>query len=161
MDNNQAIKLSEDFVQKSIKKYLARKGWNYNFVGKSLHEQGVDIVVRDGNNKHKARYLFIECKGRSYAASARSIAETNFLFALGQLVTRMKVIAKNAYLYGLGLPEESANKALKRIPWQVATHLSLRVFSVDDAGMGTEFTPRDFRNSQSIKKISQSGGLVK
>lgn len=144
--------LTEPYVQEAIKQYLLHKGWDYNFVGKDLHEQGVDIVVRDGNNKHKARYLFIECKGRSYAASARSIAETNFLFALGQLVTRMKVIAKNAYLYGLGLPEESAQKALRRIPWQVAAHLSLRVFSVDDSGTVKEYTPRDMKKNQKIHK---------
>lgn len=146
------VKLSENYIQTSIKEYLKQKGWDYNFVGRDLHEQGVDIVVRDGNNKHKARYLFIECKGRSSAKSAKSIAETVWLYALGQLVTRMKVIARNAYLYGLGLPEESANIALRRIPWQVASCLTLRLFSVDDTGNVMEYTPRDFRNYQRLKK---------
>jgi hypothetical protein len=141
--------LTEEMVQESIRAYLLKEGWNYNFIGKKLHEQGVDIVVRDGNNKHKARYLFIECKGKSTAISARSIAETNFLFALGQLITRMRVIAKNAYLYGLGLPEESAMKALRRIPWQVAKHLSLRLFSVSDEGVVIAYTPKDFKRHQS------------
>lgn len=140
--------LTEELVQKSIKVYLLKNGWNYNFIGKQLHEQGVDIVVRDGNNKHKARYLFIECKGKSIAKSAKSMAETNFLFALGQLITRMRVIAKNAYLYGLGLPEESAKKALRRIPWQVANHLSLRLFSVSDDGSVIAYTPKDFKYHQ-------------
>lgn len=140
--------LTELFVQDAIKQYLSHKGWDYNFVGKNLREHGVDIVVRDGNNKHKARYLFIECKGRSSAKSAKSIAETVWLYALGQIVTRMKVVAKNAYLYGLGLPEESANKALRRIPWTVASHLSLRLFSVNTDGQVREYTPKDFKKIQ-------------
>ena len=48
----------------------------------------------------------------------------------------------------LGLPEESAKKALRRIPWQAARHLCLYVFSVDDRGNVTEYSPRDFKNYQ-------------
>ena len=140
--------LTEDFVQKQIEKYLAAKGWNHNLKSKGLREHGCDIIVSDGNNKNKARRFFIECKGRSTAKSAKSIAETNVLFALGQLVTRMSVIARHAYKYGLGLPQESAQKALKRIPWQVARHLCLSVFSVDDYGNVTEFSPKDFKKIQ-------------
>lgn len=140
--------LTEDFVQKQIEKYLAAKGWNHNLKSKGLREHGCDIIVSDGNNKNKARRFFIECKGRSTAKSAKSIAETNVLFALGQLVTRMSVIARHAYKYGLGLPQESAQKALKRIPWQVARHLCLSVFSVDDYGNVTEYSPKDFKKIQ-------------
>lgn len=145
--------LTEPMVQKAIEKYLAAKGWNHNFKGSALHAHGVDIVVRDGNNKNKARYLFIECKGRSSAKSAKSISETSFLNSLGQIVTRMNVIAKNAYLYGLGLPHESAAKALRRIPHQVASHLSLRLYSVADNGTVTEYTPKNFKEHQtSLRK---------
>ncbi len=141
-------KLTEPFVQKQIENYLFKKGWNHNMKTKGLREHGCDIVVSDGNNKNKAIRFFIECKGRSEAKSAKSIAETNFLFCLAQLVTRMSVIAKHAYKYGLGLPEESAKKALKRIPWQVARHLCLSVFSVDDLGNVTEYSPKDFKRYQ-------------
>ena len=90
----------------------------------------------------------IECKGKSYAKSARSIADTTFLFALGQVITRMKVIARHAYKYGLGLPEESARKALRRIPWQAARHLCLYIFSVDDEGRVMEYSPKDCKSHQ-------------
>lgn len=142
------VKIDEVFVQKSIEKYLHVKGWNHNLKSKGLHDHGCDIVVSDGNNKNKARRFFIECKGKSYSKSAKSIAETNFLFCLGQLVTRMSVIAKHAYKYGLGLPQESAEKALRRIPWQVARHLCLSVFSVKDNGVVTEYSPKDFKKYQ-------------
>ncbi|MCX6717769.1 MAG: hypothetical protein NTU76_03805 [Candidatus Taylorbacteria bacterium] len=145
------MKITEEFVQKRIEEYLHRKGWNYNLKSKGLHDHGCDIIVSDGNNKNKARRFFVECKGKSYAKSARSIADTNFLFCLGQLVTRMSVIARHAYKYGLGLPKESADKAIRRIPWQVARHLCLSIFSVDDKGNVTEFSPKDFKSFQNKK----------
>lgn len=145
-------KLTEIYVQKQIQNYLLAKGWNYKMISRDLREKGVDIIVRDGNNQRQARYLFIECKGRSEAKSAKSIAETNFLYALGQIVTRMSVVAKNAYLYGLGLPKESADKALRRIPYKIASHLSLRLYSVDDFGIVTEYTPKDFKSFQLKQK---------
>lgn len=137
--------ISEKFVEQQILKYLAKKGWNYNIKTKGLHEHGCDIVVTDSRNKNKARRFFIECKGKSYAKSARSINETIWLFALGQLISRMSVIARHAYKYGLGLPEASAKIALRRIPWQVARHLCLYIFSVDDNGKVVEYSPKDFK----------------
>ena len=140
--------ITEKFVEKAILKHLAKKGWDYNVKTKGLHERGCDIVVTDSHNKNKARRFYIECKGKSYAPSARAIADTIFLFALGQVITRMSVIAKHAYKYGLGLPEESAKKALRRIPWQAARHLCLYVFSVDDKGHVEEYAPKDFKQIQ-------------
>lgn len=144
--------ISEKFVEKVILKYLAKKGWDYNVKTKELHEKGCDIVVTDSRNKNKARRFYIEVKGKSYAKSAKSIADTTFIFALGQIITRMSVIARHAYKYGLGLPEESAKKALRRIPWQVARHLCLYIFSVDDTGLVTEYSPKDFKAIQ--KKLN-------
>lgn len=141
--------ISEKFVERAILKHLAKKGWDYNVKTKGLHEKGCDIIVTDSRNKNKARRFYIECKGKSYAKSARAIADTNFLFAMGQIITRMKVIAKHAYKYGLGLPEESAKKAVRRIPWQAARHLCLYVFSVDDRGDVKEYSPKDFKKIQS------------
>ena len=146
MDQENTNRITEKFVEKAILEHLAEKGWDYNVKTKGLHEKGCDIVVTDSRNKNKARRFYIEVKGKSYAKSARAIADTNFLFALGQLVTRMSVIARHAYKYGLGLPEESAKKALRRIPWQVARHLCLYVFSVDDDGKVTEYSPKDFKS---------------
>ncbi len=140
--------MTETEIQNKIIDYLGAKGWNHKLVSKGLREHGADIVVRDNNNKHKARYLFVECKGESQAKSARSITETVWLYALGQLVTRMKVVAKNAYLYGLGLPEKSAKIATRRIPWKVAQCLSLRIYSVNDQGQVQEYTPKHFKEIQ-------------
>lgn len=144
--------LSEKFVEKAILKHLAKKGWDYNVKTKDLHEHGCDIVVTNSRNKHKATRFLIECKGKSYAKCAKAVNETIWLFALGQLVTRMSVIAKHAYKYGLGLPEVSARKALRRIPWQAARHLCLYIFSVDDGGKVAEYSPKDFKQLQKSSK---------
>lgn len=137
--------ITEKFVEECILKHLATKGWDYNIKTKGLHEHGCDIVVTDSRNKNKARRFLIECKGKSYSRSAKSVNETVWLYALGQILTRMSVIAKHAYKYGIGLPEVSAKKALKRIPWQAARHLCLYIFSVDDKGIVTEYSPKDFK----------------
>ncbi len=146
-------KVDEKFVIQAILKHLAKKGWDYNVKAKELHEKGCDIIVTDSRNKNKARRFYIEAKGKSYAKSAKSIMHTNYLFALGQLVTRMGVIAPHAYKYGLGLPEESAKIALRRIPWQIAhgKHLCLHVFSVNDNGEVTEYSPKDFKKMNRAK----------
>lgn len=142
-------KITEKFVIDKIKKHLMPQ-WQV-VSEKDLHEKGCDLVLKDVFNKNEARRFLIECKGKSYAKSAKSVNETVWLFALGQLVTRMKVIARHAYKYGLGLPEVSAMKALKRIPWQATRHLCLYIFSVDDSGSVKEYSPKDFKKSNQGK----------
>ena len=142
-------KITEKFVIGRIKKHLAPR-WSV-VTEKDLHEKGCDLVLRDELNKRKARRFLIECKGKSYAKSARSVNETLFLFALGQLITRMSVVAKHVYKYGLGLPEVGAKKALHRIPWQAARHLCLYIFSVDDKGKVKEYSPKDFKKFKKSK----------
>lgn len=137
--------ITEKFIEKRILAHIAKKGWDHNIKTKGLREHGCDIVVTNSRNKNKATRFLIECKGKSYAKFAKSVNETIFLFALGQLITRMSVIAKHAYKYGLGLPEVSAKKALQRIPWQAARHLCLYIFSVNDKGIVKEYSPRDFK----------------
>lgn len=139
-------RVTEGFVIKSIKKHLAPK-WVVIKEPK-LHEKGCDLILLDTENKYRARRFLIECKGKSYAKHARSVNETVWLYAVGQLMTRMSVIAKHAYLYGLGLPEVSAKKALRRIPWQAARLLCLHIFSVADNGRVTKYSPKDFKKFQ-------------
>ena len=140
--------ITEKFVEKAILKHLAQKGWDYNVKTKGLHEKGCDIIVTSSRNKNKATRFYIEVKGKSYSKSAKSVNETIWLYALGQIVTRMSVIARHAYKYGLGLPEVSAKIALRRIPWQVARHLCLHIFSVDENGLVTEYSPKNFKKNE-------------
>ena len=107
-----------------------------------------------GGSKNGGRFI-IECKGKSYSKSAKSVNKEGWLNALGQIITRMttsRVIKSGvkkgdpnrAYKYGLGLCKEGAEVALKRIPKEIAKTLNLYIFSVDDNGEVEMFTPSQF-----------------
>lgn len=121
----------------------------------SIHGHGVDIKLIGG--KRNSERFFIECKGKSYAKSAKSINKEGWINALGQIITRMNVkrfsISKttgyisginSTYKYGLGLCWESAQVALRRIPKEIAQVLCLHIFAVNDEGIVKMFTPSKF-----------------
>ncbi len=130
--------VSERVVRRSIITYIARQGWGLNLRERETHEHGVDIRVRHNRD---ARYFLIETKGES---SGQSAADSSFVTCLGQIVTRMNVMAR--YRYGLGFPESVAKIAIRRIPWQVAMRLGLSVFSVNSQGRVREYKWRNFTN---------------
>lgn len=136
--------ISEKFVRRAIIRYLERKGWARNLREKEKTEQGVDIRVR--HNKY-SRYFLIETKGESFAKSALSQRETNFVYSLGQIITRMKAGGAR-YYYGLGLPESSAKIAIRRLPWQVAKKLLLYIFSVSRDGKVKQYSWQDLKKFQ-------------
>lgn len=139
--------LTERKVQLAVLDYLYKTGWGTNPHIKQANEKGVDIRVQ--NNKAKSRYFFIETKGESASKSFRSVSEVSFIYSLGQLVTRMKVVdARYAYQYGLGLPSESAKIAVRRIPWQFARKVCLHIFSVDRNRKVVDYSWQDMRKKQ-------------
>ena len=150
-------KITETFVVDRIKSFLINKSngnWHEDKIKESkLHEHGVDIKLIGG--KRNSEYFLIECKGKSYSKSAKSVNKEGWLNALGQLITRMttsrtiktgikKGEPNRAYKYGLGLCKEGAKVALRRIPKEIAKTLNLYIFSVDDNGIVEMFTPSQF-----------------
>ena len=150
-------KITETFVVDKIKSFLVNKrngNWHEDKIKASkLHEHGVDIKMVGG--KRNSEYFLIECKGKSYSKSAKSVNKEGWLNALGQLITRMttsrtiktgikKGEPNRAYKYGLGLCKEGAKVALRRIPKEIAKTLNLYIFSVDDNGIVKMFTPSQF-----------------
>lgn len=152
-------KITEEFVVEKIIEFMINKpdgNWHEEKVVKSdLHKHGVDIKLVGG--KKNSEYFFIECKGKSYAKSARSVNREGWLNALGQIITRMDVKRfskardgsgisgiNHAYKYGLGLYWESAQVALRRIPKEIAEVLCLHIFAVNDNGKVKYFTPSMF-----------------
>lgn len=150
-------KITETFIVEKIKEFLINKqngNWHEEKSKISeLHGHGADIIMI-GGSKNGERFI-IECKGKSYSKSAKSVNKEGWLNALGQLITRMntgRVIKSGvrkgepnrAYKYGLGLCEIAAKVALRRIPKEVAKTLNLYVFSCDDKGKIEMFTPSQF-----------------
>ena len=86
-------KIDEDYITNRVINYMENKvngNWHAEKTVKAdLHQHGVDIKLIGG--KRNSEYFFIECKGKSYAKSARSINREGWLNALGQIVTRMNV----------------------------------------------------------------------
>ena len=122
------LEITEEFVVKRIIEFMINKkngNWHEEKTEqRGLHEHGCDLKLVGG--KRNSEYFFIECKGKSYSKSAKSINREGWLNALGQIITRMRVkrfsVSKNgsgisrinhAYKYGLGLYWESAQVALK------------------------------------------------
>ena len=67
--------ITESFVVQKIKEFLINKengNWHEDKVKESkLHGHGVDIILVGG--KRNSEYFFIECKGKSYSKSAKSV----------------------------------------------------------------------------------------
>ena len=133
--------ISEDFVKRSVIKFLSKKGWGTNLDFNDLRHHGVDIAVR---NNRFGRWFFIETKGVSTTPSG---PENAFIYSLGQIITRMN-IAKARYYYGLGLPEVAAKIAIRRIPYQVAKKVLLHVLAVADDGNVEWYKPVDIKKHQ-------------
>lgn len=163
MDN----RVTEEFIIEQIIKFMINKkngNWHEEKVEKSsLHQHGVDIKLVGG--KRNSEYFFIECKGKSYSANAKTINREIWVNALGQIVTRMDVKRyitskeqnilqiNRAYKYGLGLCSEAAEVALRRIPKEIAKVLNLHIFSVNDEGEVKYFTPSKFGITHSKKNF--------
>ena len=151
--------ISEKYIVDKIIEFMINKedgNWHEEKVKKAdLHTHGVDIKLIGG--KRNSEYFFIECKGKSYAKSAKSVNNEGWLNALGQIVTRMNIkrysksncvnqglTINRAYKYGLGLYWKTAQVALRRIPKEIAIVLNLHIFSVNDDGVVKYFTPSKF-----------------
>lgn len=129
--------IDEIFVKNSVLKWLSANGWGYFQFG-GLHEKGVDIRAK---HHRYGRYFFVETKGGKHD-------EVNFIYSLGQIVSRMKTGGTTRNYYGLGVPSACANIALRRLPWQVAKKLLLFVFSVEPSGNVKQIAWQDLKKEQ-------------
>lgn len=127
-----------------------------------LKKHGVDIIMRGGTCG--GTRIFIECKKKSEAKTARVQNKECWLNALGQLITRMntkrvvngektKGSRSGAYKYGLGLYWTGAQTALRRIPKNIAMVLNLHMFAVNDDGKVIHFKPSKFGVNYSDKEF--------
>lgn len=132
--------IKEDFVQNALVVWLAKNNWKVIQLA-TLDGRGVDIRAKHNDY---GRYYLIEAKG----AKDSSSAEVAFVYSLGQIITRMNTTGRTRYYYGLALPKSSAEKAIRRIPYQIAKKLLLHVFSVDEKGTVIRYMPKDLEKLQ-------------
>lgn len=133
----------EPFIQAAVLDYL-NTARNYGKVvaSKEPWEHGVDIKVK--NNKY-ARYWLVEVKGGSTAKNANSVDTNNFVFGLGQIVTRIQsitapVATAGSNKYGVAYPDYFIKfLKRKRLHWNLCKSLNLYVFLVDENGNVEEY----------------------
>jgi hypothetical protein len=128
--------ISEDKVIDAVLDWAYINGWGLRPKIKHGHKQGVDLELTNEKTRHK---YFIECKGGPHH-------EVNFVYSLGQIITRMNRIPKGVN-YGLALPTKSAEIARRRIPKGFATRNKLTIFSVTNEGKVKRLVPTDFIKS--------------
>jgi hypothetical protein len=129
--------LKEDQVTARVIPYLNKNGWRITHQ-KTLSEHGVDITAKKGYG----RYVYIECKGDMGSLSQR---EVNFVYALGQIVTRMS--RSKWQQFGLAFPRSFLPK-LKRIPWIFAKENHVFVLLVDNQGRIERYTWKELKKIQ-------------
>ncbi|BDF67562.1 hypothetical protein CE91St43_15340 [Oscillospiraceae bacterium] len=104
--------LSEDEVIKGVENYLSQKGQTkrkrlITKAAASSKQHGIDLVFKFENDHGNGNWYFIEAKGnkRSDGAAMKSAFNTNFRWAISQIILRIKVDStKNNYIYGIAVP---------------------------------------------------------
>ena len=125
--------ISEAKVIEAVLEWAYKNNWGLRPHIKHGHNAGVDLKLTNEKTKHK--YL-IECKGGSHH-------EVNFVYSLGQIVTRMNRIPKGVN-YGIALPTKSAEIARRRVPKGFAIRNKLTIFSISNDGKVRRYTPKRF-----------------
>jgi hypothetical protein len=133
MDMKKDNTISESKVMDVIVEWAYKNSWGLRPKIKHGHKQGVDLELTNEKTGHK--YL-IECKGGPHH-------EVNFVYSLGQVITRMNRIPKGVS-YGLALPTKSAEIARRRIPRGFAARNHITIFSVANNGKVTRYTSKEF-----------------
>ncbi len=147
--------ITEDFVQKSLIKYLAVNGWGRSLKSLELWEHGVDIKVC---NNRFSRYWLIEAKGDPSikVKSPTGSQSSSFNSAVGQIITRMHRSGKRGYKYGykyaIAFPISFKKMVLRKIPFDVMDKLNLYLFFVDGAGNIEEINWKKVRDMKFSNK---------
>lgn len=147
--------LTEDEVIQGVANYLLHKGKTSQkrvivMADAKKKEHGVDLKIKLENDQKRGNLYFIEAKGnkRSDGRKMRSSWNTNFRWAISQIILRMNVDSrKNNYIYGIAVPESTIGKCKKLIADNWALHhLKLRLYGAYwENGQLTakEYCPKD------------------
>jgi len=145
--------INEKFVRRAVITWLGRNGYGRNLKEKETHEHGIDIKVR--HNKYP-RYFIVEVKGEPNIKTVKyphSRREVDFIYVMGQIVTRMKYKAR--YRYAIGLPESFSDKIVRRLSPILLKKLDLIVLLVSDTGKVREINWRKLKTEQRNKVLDE------
>jgi len=122
--------ISEQFVKNRIITWLGKNNWRCVEISEE-GRHGVDIKAK--HNKYP-RYYYIETKGEpdKNVKHPSSRMEVNFVYALGQILLRMKTKSRN--YYAIGLPKNYSKKVKSRLSSNICKKLNLHIFLVNSEG---------------------------
>jgi hypothetical protein len=128
--------LTENQVIEGVRNFLFEKGRTTNRKSQSadaeIKEHGVDLVVKLADKSGKGNYYFVEAKGnlKNDGTKMRSSGNTNFRWAISQIILRIKVDSRNYnYIYGIAMPDSEISNCMKLIRenWALK-HLKIRLY---------------------------------
>jgi hypothetical protein len=133
--------MTEPYVISKVVTWLSNEGYR-NIKPKTLDEHGVDIIA----SKEYGRFVYIECKGepKGTANFRNSQIEASFVYAIGQIATRM---SRGYQSYGLAFPESYRSK-LKRIPWLFAKRNNVFILLIDKDDKVKKYSWKDLKKYQ-------------
>lgn len=147
--------LTENEVIQGVTNFLLHKGKTankrvINISDAEKKEHGVDLQIKLENDDKHGNLYFIEAKGnkRSDGTKMRSSWNTNFRWAISEIILRMKVDSRNNnYIYGIAVPNSYIDKCIKLIRenWALK-HLKIRLYGAYwENGQLTakEYCPKD------------------
>ena len=148
--------LTENEVIDGVINFLNTKGRTkvkklVNRADASQKQHGVDLHLKLENEKGNGNHYFIEAKGNKRADGTimRSTFNTNFRWAISQIILRIKVDStKNNYIYGIAVPNSDIEKAKNMIHnnWALK-HLKIRLYGAfyneDGKLTAYEYYPED------------------
>ncbi len=119
--------LSEDQVKNAVLIELSKMNYRPTRI-RTLSEHGCDIIAKHQNY---GRYFHIEVKGDAgqTVKSSGSGREVRFIYALGQIITRIH--PERGYRYGLAFPATYRKLVTGRLHYSILKVLHLEVFFVD------------------------------
>jgi len=160
--------LTEIEVVKGVAHYLLHKGKTSRkriivMTNTQKKEHGVDLKIKLENEQKRGNLYIIEAKGnkRVDGRKMRSSWNTNFRWAISQIILRMKVDStRNNYIYGIAVPNVQIKKCIKLIEsnWALK-HLKLRLYGAyweNGQLAAKEYCPKDIYKDTSRIKVNNA-----
>jgi hypothetical protein len=145
--------IDEDDVKWALVAWASNEGWKV-VSGGSKKRHGPDLLLRQSSGR---RRFIIEVKGnqpRKSPTMASTTKDSQFVVALGQLVSRMDTLDKET-MFGVAFPDDPAYEGpveRGRLPWQFAKRMNVSVLFVAASGRVRWLGHPELRRLQSDRK---------
>lgn len=126
--------MNEQIVEKYLREYLKKDGWNLTNLPKTIGQHGCDITAW---HPKRRKVLLVEAKGDGNVKNKHQTIHNSFYTLIGQILSRMDKEGnsiKKARIYAIAIPaqwEKVYQKKIKQMPygWRL---LKLRTFLVSE-----------------------------